>query len=354
MPKIFRFILGILPIVVLLLLLAPILGIFEQVQIFDSFYAYLNPKLGVNPFVATMVVIVLVFLSWKYSSYLFSFSSEKRRIVYTIGFGICFLFAFWNYIKSVSNIERICPNINTPFFVSSGEPVVFYYKHQNNKLEFFNHSGKHPQLGVELTPISTEIAEQTLEYIQNGQNDMFIDCRKATISTNVSNNFKRICPNSTDFVFFDGNGNARVNYHTRKDGKIELFESSLQFHPQLGVPLYNLTPAIAEKITTYISNGQSNFIFGCNLVTPLKTDKVEGQNTSINSSKLENLKEKPNTVLNKTNERTASNHVDIKEEQPKEIPTFSFKSDTVKRPVNKNIHAKSPLEDLSKELKKNN
>ena len=45
---------------------------------------------------------------------------------------------------------------------------------------------------------------------------------------------------------------------------------------------------------------------------------------------------------------------EIKKEQPKEIPSFAFKSDTIQRPVNKNIHAKSPLENLAKDLKKNN
>jgi hypothetical protein len=74
--------------------------------------------------------------------------------------------------RPLPEVKLLKPNRNTRFFSNDGKPLFWYYQHENNKLEFFDHPGHHPQLNTVLAPISPEIVMQFLHYRQSGNNKM--------------------------------------------------------------------------------------------------------------------------------------------------------------------------------------
>ena len=57
----------------------------------------------------------------------------------------------------LQTVTRINPTSDMRFFTPDGKPLFWYYQHPNGTIEIFNTQGKHPQLNVELNPITTEI-----------------------------------------------------------------------------------------------------------------------------------------------------------------------------------------------------
>lgn len=57
---------------------------------------------------------------------------------------------------TVSDINRIIPNRNTTFFDKNNQPQIWYAS-DNNQLDFYNTSGKHPITNEQLQPITKKI-----------------------------------------------------------------------------------------------------------------------------------------------------------------------------------------------------
>jgi hypothetical protein len=55
--------------------------------------------------------------------------------------------------ESIKNLKKIEVNNQTKFF-RNGKPIVWYCKHNNNKLVFYNSFGFDPETGKPLKPIT--------------------------------------------------------------------------------------------------------------------------------------------------------------------------------------------------------
>ncbi len=76
--------------------------------------------------------------------------------------------------KGIPAVQRITPDRNMRFFSPDGLPFVWYYQHQNGKIELFGQPGLHPQFNVILNSINSQIASLVLEYIDKGRWDMIV------------------------------------------------------------------------------------------------------------------------------------------------------------------------------------
>ena len=107
----------------------------------------------------------------------------------------------------------------TFFDPRSGEPIVWYYRSKEDKIQIFNLMGFHPDTGEELIPITKEVVE-----------DWKIQSTKQP---------PRV-PNLVDpekYVFFDPlTGNPRAWYWQSTGGSYEFYDGP-GFQPQTGDPL---------------------------------------------------------------------------------------------------------------------
>lgn len=58
----------------------------------------------------------------------------------------------------LQTVARVKPTSDMRFFTPDGKPLFWYYQHPDGTVEIFGTPGKHPQLNVELNPITPEIA----------------------------------------------------------------------------------------------------------------------------------------------------------------------------------------------------
>lgn len=81
---------------------------------------------------------------------------------------------YQNQNKPLLEVKPLRLTKKTRFFSNDGKPLYWYYQHANGKLEFFKHSGHHPQLNTILAPVNPEIVIQFLKYVKNGNTQMII------------------------------------------------------------------------------------------------------------------------------------------------------------------------------------
>lgn len=58
--------------------------------------------------------------------------------------------------------KEIFPDSKTMLFLQNGDPIAWYYRNRDSSLSFYNQPGRHPQYGIELLPVTHEIAEEFL------------------------------------------------------------------------------------------------------------------------------------------------------------------------------------------------
>ncbi len=117
----------------------------------------------------------------------------------------------------------------TFFDPRSGEPIVWYYRSKENKIQIFNLMGFHPDTGEELIPITKDLVEEWK--IQSTKQPARV-------------------PNLVDpekYVFFDPlTGNPRAWYWQSSGGSYEFYDGP-GFQPQTGDPLKIATRDIVTE-----------------------------------------------------------------------------------------------------------
>lgn len=78
------------------------------------------------------------------------------------------------YKNGVPVYKRVLPEKNMQFFTFDGKPRLWYYQHENGQLEFFDHSGNHPQFNIALKPINPSIVKLIFNYIDSKNGNMII------------------------------------------------------------------------------------------------------------------------------------------------------------------------------------
>src|SRR3972149_2888244 len=71
-------------------------------------------------------------------------------------------------------IIRVIPNLDTRFFTNDGDPLIWYYKRKDGKLELFSLPGKHPQYNENLSVITSELAEKIIGALEHNKLDVFV------------------------------------------------------------------------------------------------------------------------------------------------------------------------------------
>lgn len=87
------------------------------------------------------------------------------------------------------NTNTIEIDVQTRFFSIEGRPLVWYFEHDNGKLEFFDNKGIHPILGKPLTPITPKVAKKTFSFLQENRDTMFILSNKTKISYSIKSEY---------------------------------------------------------------------------------------------------------------------------------------------------------------------
>lgn len=185
-----------------------------------SMLSYINAKLqylGINGNLAYAIALPLFVLSAAVTAYIFSPKPEKRvagiimgTILWSIYFGYALYiqsdknFDFTTgkiimcYAETPTGYERLScswerhpkygtavlpinseiinseeiqktgyqpvnatePKCNWSYFTPDGQPLAWYYKHQDGKIDLFKRPGNHPQLNIKLIPITREVVEE--------------------------------------------------------------------------------------------------------------------------------------------------------------------------------------------------
>lgn len=112
----------------------------------------------------------------------------------------------------------------------SGEPIIWYSRTKDNKIDIFDLMGFHPDTGEELLPITREIAnewkKQQLEEVRR---------------------VPKLIPHPDDYVFFDPRtGQPRAWYWLAEDGHYEFYDAA-GFQPQTGDKLQVITRDILAQ-----------------------------------------------------------------------------------------------------------
>lgn len=126
--------------------------------------------------------------------------------------------------------ERVTEANPIFFDPRSGEPIIWYSKAKDNKVEIFDLMGFHPETGEELLPVTREIAnewkKQALE-----------EARRVP----------RPISHPTDYVFFDPRtGQPRAWYWVAENGHYEFYDAP-GFQPQTGDKLQVVTRDILSQ-----------------------------------------------------------------------------------------------------------
>lgn len=128
--------------------------------------------------------------------------------------------------------QRITDSNPAFFDPRSGEPIVWYYRSEDNKIEIFDLMGFEPDTGDELIPISKEVVEEWKN--QNQQ---------------VPSAPQRIDPEK--YTFFDPRtGAPRAWYWQGADGRYEFYDSP-GFQPQTGDQLKVATRDVVDAWKKY-------------------------------------------------------------------------------------------------------
>lgn len=70
--------------------------------------------------------------------------------------------------KGLPELSRIEPTRDSVFFSPDGQPLVWYYQHPDGQIDLFPRPGVHPQLGVQLNPITPAIVAEIFKQIEKG------------------------------------------------------------------------------------------------------------------------------------------------------------------------------------------
>jgi TPR repeat protein len=129
------------------------------------------------------------------------------------------------------------------FDLRTGEPVVWYYKDTNGKIQIFDLMGFHPDTGEELVPITKDVV--ALWKAQDTE-------RKTEGARNPP---QRIDPEQ--YAFFDPlTGKARVWYMRTASGEYQFYDNS-GYHPETGEPLSIITKEVVDAWREFSSKPQA-------------------------------------------------------------------------------------------------
>lgn len=70
--------------------------------------------------------------------------------------------------------KRAILDDNTRFFSTKGDPLLWYYKYPDGRLEFFLEPGMHPVRNIPLLPVNRKTVSLLFSYIENDREDMLI------------------------------------------------------------------------------------------------------------------------------------------------------------------------------------
>jgi hypothetical protein len=152
--------------------------------------------------------------------YPFKSRKNKNYIILSIGTTIIFLSIIAHFTEN-RKIKSIKPNLTTRFFSANGKPLLTYYLYSDGKIEFFNTTGSHPRLGVELKLVDKKIAELSYNYLKTGRDSMFItdnisvvnDSNNKIKTSSSQNNEKPIVNKPTTVKTTKKNNALQINYN---------------------------------------------------------------------------------------------------------------------------------------------
>ncbi len=120
----------------------------------------------------------------------------------------------------------------TFFDLRSGEPAIWYATNKSGNIELFSLMGFHPDTGVELLPITAEVAGQWRQQ-----------------QTKINTRIPKLIDDAGSYVFFDQKtGDPRAWYWRGPDGQYEFYDAP-GFHPRTGDQLTVLTKELVIRIT---------------------------------------------------------------------------------------------------------
>lgn len=88
--------------------------------------------------------------SWKVHR---KYGTEVKRVSREIAMN------YWTKKEGFPKTSRLPNDPSQTFFSPDGTPLMWYYQNSDGKIDLFSLPGIHPQLGVQLYPISKEIVE---------------------------------------------------------------------------------------------------------------------------------------------------------------------------------------------------
>lgn len=135
--------------------------------------------------------------------------------------------------------KRIVEDSPVFFNLGTGEPIVWYYKNREGKLELFDLMGFHPDTGQELLPITEDI----------------VDAWKVQVAQDARQAPQRIDPEK--YAFFDSiTGKPRVWYGRNPNGDYEFYDRP-GFHRVTGEPLIIVSRELIKSWRKYILDAAS-------------------------------------------------------------------------------------------------
>ena len=175
--------------------------------------------------------------------------------------------------------KRIAENEPVFFNLGTGEPIVWYYKNKDDKVEIFDLMGFHPDTGEELLPITKEVVEAWKFQMQQ-------EARRPPRRIDIGN-----------YDIFDPiTGKPRVWYRRSENGGYEFYDRP-GFYPVTGEPLIIISRDLIETWRKYVQDLASQ---KCYVITrdsvryssPPGIDPVTGrQCRMLTSDLLERLRE---------------------------------------------------------------
>jgi hypothetical protein len=100
--------------------------------------------------------------------------------------------------KSSPNIIRMQISSNTRFFTYDGQPLIWYYQYEDGRLEFFGQAGVHPQYGVSLKPVTKDLVEKVLDYINTDKSYMIVSNKGNDQNNSSMSNLPETKPGSNN------------------------------------------------------------------------------------------------------------------------------------------------------------
>ncbi len=239
-------------VVVLILLIVISIPLIELIYIlgikglFSHFVSQVTKTTGVNQYVAKSIIVIL-FIPLIYSfKMIFSISRKRRNTGYSF-------IAFYMFIFYISMFYL---TKDQQFRFDTGVSMK-YYAITPDGPRFFDAPGFDPKYGIQLKPLTPEIAKKL--------------------------RFNKIPPQKikNPMKFFDFvTGEAVVWFFENKDGSLDFFDQP-GFHPIYREKLKPVTPEVVQKYQTWIKNSSMEGGGISSKIIEKDVNKITGKNESL-------------------------------------------------------------------------